>query len=888
MTQLSYLKQSQFLCKMVENYGDIIMKKYIVLLCVVLFGSIAFANDYNVYKLDNGQTVIVKQVTSNSIVIIDTWIKTGSINENDKNTGVSHFLEHLFFKGTEAHPTGDFDRILEAKGAVTNAATSKDFTHYYIKLPSKDFDLALKLHADMLLNPQIPRKEMEKERKVVLEEIAKDKNSPSDIVYDNLNELMFKVHPYKRQVIGTSRVIETITREEILDYYKAHYAPENMITVIVGDVNPDEAAQKVKEAFKCEARKIDKIHYKKEPPILSQRLKEEAFDSNSAYMMIGYRGTNATAKDMFALDILSTILGEGRTSRFYKDIKEQKQLVTSISVSNLSMKDDGIFVISTNFLPENKEKLKQAIFEEIAKIKKQGITQEELVTAKNITKRDTHYARESVSNIASEMGYTVVLTGNPKDYDNYLKGIENVTVEDVKRVANKYLGENNCAISIVLPKESQTVSNANVKKTKQNNDAKLVKSAYNTNKYILDNGATLLVNKHQNNDIVAIAIRAKGGEFLEKKIGSADLMASVMMKGTKKYSQIELSQILEENGINISPSSVADYFSINVLTTKQQLPLTLNLLNEVVNNANFDDYEIEKTKKTMLQAIKAKRDVPLSRAFENYRTAIYEGSVYSNTSKVLEKNISKVQRKDIVDFYNTIFYPKNLVISVNGDVDEQQIINDISEMFNGTKGNIFNYKDYANTIKSRTQTKIVREEIKDLQTSWIILGWQTDGNTNLKDFATLQVIDSFLGTGMSSRLFRHLREQMGLAYQIGTGFSPNVLKGAFTMYIGTNPATAQLSKDKMLKEMETLKREFVGEKELQDAKDQLIGHFVLALETNLEKASRLALYETTGRGFDFVEKYTNLIQSVTPSDIMEVANKYFNNNYVESIVDKAK
>ena len=189
------------------------MKKYIVLLCVILFGSIAFASDYNVYKLDNGQTVIVKQITSNPIVIIDTWIKTGSINENDKNTGVSHFLEHLFFKGTETHPTGDFDRLLESKGAVTNAATSKDFTHYYIKLPSKDFDLALTLHADMLLNPQIPRTEMEKERKVVLEEIAKDKNSPSDLVYDNLNELMFKVHPYKRQVIGTSQVIETITRE---------------------------------------------------------------------------------------------------------------------------------------------------------------------------------------------------------------------------------------------------------------------------------------------------------------------------------------------------------------------------------------------------------------------------------------------------------------------------------------------------------------------------------------------------------------------------------------------------------------------------------------------------------------------------------------------------
>lgn len=145
-----------------------------------------------------------------------------------------------------------------------------------------------------------------------------------------------------------------------------------------------------------------------------------------------------------------------------------------------------------------------------------------------------------------------------------------------------------------------------------------------------------------------------------------------------------------------------------------------------------------------------------------------------------------------------------------------------------------------------------------------------------------------MGTGMSSRLFRHLREEQGLAYQIGTGYSPNVLKGAFTLYIGTNPKNVKIAREQMMQQMLFLKNEFVSEKELQNAKDELIGKFILALETNLDKASGLALYEATGRGFDFVEKYPALIQSITPSDIMEVANKYFLDNYVESIVDKAK
>ncbi|MBR2526306.1 insulinase family protein, partial [bacterium] len=549
------------------------MKKYLVLLFVIICGTSVFASDYNVYKFHNGHTVIIKQVSSNPIVIIDTWIKTGSINENDKNNGVSHFLEHLFFKGTEKNPLGTFDKLIESKGGVTNAATSKDFTHYYIKIPSKDFDLALNLHADMLLNPAIPQAEMDRERMVVIEEIAKDKNSPNDLVYDNLNELIYKVHPYKRQVIGTKEIIENITRDEIFDYYKKHYSPENMVTIVVGDVDPDKTAEKIERAFTISPRKLEKPCYKKEPPITTQRIKEEKFDCNSAYMMIGFRGTNAVHKDEFALDILATILGDGRSSRFYQNIKDKKQLANSISASNGSFKDDGVFYISTNFKPENKEELKQAIFDEIQKIQKNGVTDDEVERAKNIIERDTHYSRESVSNVAMEMGYTTVLTGNPKDYDNYLEGIKKVTKEEVLRVARHYLAENKSAISIVLPKTYVETSKCGVEEQPKNHNAKLVKSAYNTNKYVLDTGATLLLNKHKNNDIIAFAIRAKGGEFVEKLYGTANIMAGTALKGTKKYSKEELSKILDESGIKFTLGSGSDYFILNVVTTKQQLPL---------------------------------------------------------------------------------------------------------------------------------------------------------------------------------------------------------------------------------------------------------------------------------------------------------------------------
>ena len=165
------------------------MKKFIFLLVTILFANIVNAADFNVYKLDNGQTVVIQEVKTNPIVTIDTWIKTGSINENDQNNGVSHFLEHLFFKGSTNHAPGEFDKILETKGAITNAATSKDFTHYYVTIPSKDFDLALEMHSDMLLNPLIPRKELEKDIPAVMEILHKGSIKAKEVAAGTLSEV---------------------------------------------------------------------------------------------------------------------------------------------------------------------------------------------------------------------------------------------------------------------------------------------------------------------------------------------------------------------------------------------------------------------------------------------------------------------------------------------------------------------------------------------------------------------------------------------------------------------------------------------------------------------------------------------------------------------------
>ena len=857
------------------------MKKVFVAITFVFIGLNAFAADFSSFKLDNGQNVVIQEVHDNPIVIIDTWIKTGSVNETDENNGVAHFLEHLFFKGTEKHPAKEFDRILEAKGAVTNAATSKDFTHYYILIPSQYFELALDLHADMLLNPMIPRKELEKERKVVIEEIAKNNDKPSTILYRNLIKGFYATHPYKRDVIGTKDVIETISREQILDFYNKWYSPQNMTTVIIGDVDTQKALNLVKTKFNAQVlpeTKRLKVDYKADKKPSTPVENKTSMNVETGYLLIGFKGAHpVTSKDSYALDVLATILGEGKSSRLYKEFKEQKQLVHSISASNSSMKDDSIFYISANYTTEDVERLKNLIFCEIEKLYKSDIPEDEIQKAKNIIERDTFYSRESVSNIAEEIGYTMTITNDIDFYKNYLENINKVTAEDLKRVAKNYLTKDSSVTSIITPKTNGYHNIAD--KHQKDYQAKVISKNENTTKYQLENGATLLITQNTANDIIAMEIASVGGNNLEKIPGVAAVTAQTMLKGTHKYTNQELSQILEENGIMLIPQAQGDSFNVEIKFTKNEKDLALDILDEVTKSASMDMYEVERVKNDKLNSIKNVKNTPDTLAFDEFRTALWEGTPYGNTAKILEKTIPQIQKSDVDEFYKNLFSAQNVIITINGNVNKQEYIDYFSNLFQNTGSQKINLTDYKCKYKPLLQNKTVKVD-KQSQADWLLLGWLTDGSVNEKDWASLQVIDAILGSGMSSRLFTDLRDEQGLAYQVGSSFAANVNQGVFAVYIATNPETAATAKQGLLNEIDKLKKEFVTDKELAEAKDKLLGNFVLSMETNMDKASIVNSLEVTGRNYEFLEKYPQLINQVTIKDVIKTANKYFSKPYV--------
>lgn len=862
----------------------------IVLMLLITCNVSCFAADINVYKLKNGQTVVIEEIHNNPIVTVDTWVKTGSINENNINNGVAHFLEHLSFKGTTHYKAGDFERILDAKGAVYNAETSKDYTHFYITSASDYINTIIKLNADMLMNITIPEDQLAQERKVVIEEINRSLDNPGRILYNNLNSLLFKTHPYKYETIGTEQIISSIPRSEIMNFHKKWYIPSNMITVVVGDVNSQKVLNQLEKEFSAPKNPQKLVSsYTAEPNLNKSAEKITRGNYNTGYMMIGFKGVNyKNKKESYALDLASSILGDGTSSRLYQHIKEDKKLADSIDAGHMSMRDDSIFYVSANFDEKNLPALRSAIKDELNALAQKPVTEQELCRAKNMFKRSFEYANESTENIANQIGYVYTLGGNISDYKNYINEINKITAPEIQKAVQKYIKDDQMAVSIILPNTNTVGETPSADSSiKQVADIKPLKPDVHKNlkRYRLTNGMTLIIDKNTSNDIIGTSIYAKGGNFIEKKAGTSDLMASTLIRGTKNRTFKQLSLEMNSNGIIISPNASDDYFNIEMKSTKADYNKAFELISDIILNPTFNPADIDINKQDILQGIKQSRDRPQSIALEEFNIAMYPNHPYGRTGRIIESSIPTVTREDIIDYYNQIFTPQNMIIAVSGNVDEKDIIAKFSSLLNCKKGEKIDNTKLLNPYKPLDKNIEIKTP-KDVATAWLVMGWPTDGMYNSKDYATLNIINGILGKGMSSRLFKDLREKQGLAYEVSSSYPIKLDKSYFLMYIGTNNQNLSHVKKGFLEEINTLKTQPVSKKELDEVKQKLLGYFILAQETNLDKASRLGWFELSDRGYDYADKYKTLINSVTAEDIINTANKYFNKPYIISVIGR--
>ena len=427
--------------------------------------------DVEIYERENGHKIVLAH-KEGELVNVSTWVKTGSINEDDHNNGISHFLEHLMFKGTHKHKAGYFDKTLEAKGAIVNAATWKDYTFYYVTLPKGenccDLNLAIELHADMMLDPVLPEEEIgapfdlnnpnvtdKRERHVVIEEIRMRKDQNWTKVYNACNFNMYKKHPYKRDVIGTPEIISQVTQSEIMNYYKTFYSPENMTTIIVGDFDKEKVLEKVEKEFDFKGRpNAPKKEREIDTPTDKQIVVKNTGKVNTSYLMLGWLGPKASElKENIELDIISIILGESTSSRMYQNLieKQPEPIFNMANAEHYQFKDGNNFFLQANFKPEKQDLAIELVKGEVTGLLTNKITQEELEKAKKKIKSRFAYAAETVSEIGETIGYYMTVCENLKLVEEYLSDLNSITIEDLENTIRKYLDLNNAVVSILEP-----------------------------------------------------------------------------------------------------------------------------------------------------------------------------------------------------------------------------------------------------------------------------------------------------------------------------------------------------------------------------------------------------------------------------------------------------
>ena len=424
-----------------------------------------------IYERENGHKIVFAY-KKGSLINISSWVKTGSINENDENNGISHFLEHLMFKGTSKHKAGEFDKTLESRGAIVNAATWKDYTFYYVTIPqgcdNRNFRDTLELHADMILDPIIPDCEIgepfdinnpqitnKRERHVVIEEIRMRKDQPWTKVYNLTNANMYTSHPYKRDVIGNEQIISTITRETVLNYYRTHYTPNNITTIIVGEVNPEELLPLVAKEFDFKGR-INKINekYEHDNPVNETKIAETYSRINTGFLMLGCLGPVATdIKEATVMEMISLLLGQGQSSRLYQELIEKSKhpIFNLVSSDYYHFRDGGNLFIQANFKPDYKDEAINLIKEQITKFINEGITEKELKKAKKKLKAGFAENSETVSDIAETIGFYMTVCNKLEYVEEYNNVIDTITIDDVKSVANKYIKLENSVIAVLMP-----------------------------------------------------------------------------------------------------------------------------------------------------------------------------------------------------------------------------------------------------------------------------------------------------------------------------------------------------------------------------------------------------------------------------------------------------
>ncbi|MFB6274726.1 MAG: M16 family metallopeptidase [Halothece sp.] len=417
-------------------------------------------NHPTIHQLNNGLTIIAEQLPVEA-VNLNIWFQVGSAVEPDAINGMAHFLEHMMFKGTPNLKPGEFDRLVEQRGGVMNAATSQDYTHYYITTAPQNFSELAPLLLELVSNPSLPEDEFMREKKVVLEEIRRSEDNTMRRTYARAMETCFQSLPYRRPVLGPASVISEVTPEQMREFHRQWYHPETMTVSVVGNLPVQTLIETVTEAWEeiapqCYSPQPTTVSFPTPEPPFSEIVRREYEDPQlqQAQLVMLWRvpGLN-DLQETYPLDVLAAILGQGKVSRLFRQLREEEKLVSAVGAFNSSQKLQGNFSVSARLPVENIEKVETAIQQQIKQLQEEPIRVSELNRIQTQVANRYIFANEKPSDRANLYGYFASQLGDLNVAINYPQIIRNLTPDIIQQAAQRYLSPEAYGMVILSPQQ---------------------------------------------------------------------------------------------------------------------------------------------------------------------------------------------------------------------------------------------------------------------------------------------------------------------------------------------------------------------------------------------------------------------------------------------------
>ena len=730
-------------------------------------------------------------------------------------------------------------------------------------MPKDGVATALDILADATMNSTLPPEEYQKEQEVIRREFAMGMDDPDRMAGLLLFATAYQQHPYRFPVIGELEIYNQLTQEQVVQYYKTRYVPNNLTFVVVGDVDAEKVRQQLAEAFKSYPEKsLKPVFVPAEPPQLGRREVHQEFSTELTHLSLAWHIPEVTNPDVPALDLLSTILGDGRSSRLYRRVREEAGLAFSISAFSYTPGDPGLFGIDATVDPKKREPAEQLALRIVDEAKSAGVTADELKKAKKMTLSHHLGALTTMRGQASDIGSNWLLTRDLNFSRHYLDAVQKVTLDDIKRVAATYLTENNLTVISLNPKGSLTGKTETAKPT----------AAGEIQKFELSNGFRLLVREDPRLPIVAMGAVFRGGLLAEtpQTNGVTRLMAKVLLKGTKTRTAEQIANEIEAVGGSISGEAGNNSFSVSVDVMKPDVKLGVGLLSDVLLNATFPEKAIAREREIQIAAIQQEEEQLAAVARNIMRQALFAQHPYALRTNGSIDSVQRLTQKDLIDFRDRYVAAKNGVIFVFGDVKAAEVKQLVEEALAKMKPGALALTDAKpSTPLGKPETV---ESRKDKAQGVLMVGFRGASLLSPDRYA-LELIDE-ASSDLGSRFFIRIRDP-GWAYYVGASQMQGLVPGLFAFYLGTDPQKIEPVKTALLDEIYKLANDGLTPEELARAKKKLIGQQEIANQSNEAFGYHCALDELYGLGFDFYKRLEHDVNAVTPEHIKLVAAKYF-------------